>query len=212
MPTLLVIDSSPMAETAVTRRLTRFFVELWSASFQDGRVIYRDVGATPPPHPDALTLAACAKPAAARSDEENDAIRLSDTLVDELEAADHIVVGSPMYNFTVTFGLKAWIDLVGRAGRTFEYGSAGPVGLLRDRQVFVITARGGFYSSGTPAASLDFQASYLRAYFNFLGIDDVRFVHAEGQGVDPETARAGEDAARRRLAALFEQGGVRRVN
>ena len=74
-----------------------------------------------------------------------------------------------MYNFTVTSGLKAWIDLVGRAGRTFEYGPAGPLGLLRNRQVFVITARGGFYTSGTPAAALDFQESYLRAYFNFLG-------------------------------------------
>jgi FMN-dependent NADH-azoreductase len=211
MPTLLVIDSSPMTDTAVTRRLTGVFADLWSARFPEGRVIYRDVGATPPPHPDALTLAACAKPAAARGEQENQAIRLSDELVDELEAADHIVVGSPMYNFTVTSGLKAWIDLVGRAGRTFEYGPAGPLGLLRNRQVFVITARGGFYTSGAPAAALDFQESYLRAYFNFLGIDDVRFVHAEGQGVDPDTARAGEDAARRRLTVLFEQGAVRKV-
>lgn len=211
MPTLLVIDSSPMTDTAVTRRLTRVFVELWSDKFPGGRVIHRDVGATPPPHPDALMLAACAKPADARSDLENEAIGLSDELVDELEAADHIVVGSPMYNFTVTSGLKAWIDLVGRAGRTFEYGPSGPVGLLGDQQVFVITARGGFYASGSPAASMDFQESYLRAYFNFLGLDDVSFVHAEGQGVDPDTARAGEDRARQRLEALFEQGEVRKV-
>lgn len=211
MPTLLVIDSSPMTDTAVTRRLTRVFVDLWHEKFPEGQVIFRDVGATPPPHPDALMLAACAKPADARCDLENEAIRLSDELVDELEAADHIVVGSPMYNFTVTSGLKAWIDLVGRAGRTFEYRATGPVGLLRDRQVFVITARGGFYASGSPGASMDFQESYLRAYFNFLGIDDVSFVHAEGQGVDPQTARAGEEKARLRLQALFEGGEVRKV-
>jgi FMN-dependent NADH-azoreductase len=211
MPTLLVIDSSPMTDSAVTRRLTRRFVELWRQRFPDGDVIYRDLGANPPPHPDALTLAAFNKPATARCPVEEEAVRYSDRLVDELLAADHVVVGSPMYNFTVTSGLKAWIDLVGRAGRTFDYRPSGPVGLLRDKQVFVMTARGGFYTGDAPAAALDFQESYLRAYFNFLGVDDVRFIHAEGQGIDGETARAGEEAAGRRLQALFAEGQVRRV-
>ncbi|MGD8976986.1 MAG: NAD(P)H-dependent oxidoreductase [Gammaproteobacteria bacterium] len=211
MPTLLVIDSSPMTDSAVTRRLTRRFVELWQQRFDDGEVIYRDLGANPPPHPDALTLAAFNKPEKDRCPVEQEAVRYSDRLVDELLAADHVVVGSPMYNFTVTSGLKAWIDLVGRAGRTFDYRPSGPVGLLRDKQVFVVTARGGFYTGDVPAAALDFQESYLRAYFNFLGVDDIRFIHAEGQGIDGETARAGEEQAGRLLQALFTDGEVRRV-
>jgi len=211
MPTLLVIDSSPMTDSAVTRRLTRRFVELWQQRFGDGEVIFRDLGANPPPHPDALTLAAFNKPEKDRCPVEQEAVRYSDRLVDELLAADHVVIGSPMYNFTVTSGLKAWIDLVGRAGRTFDYRPSGPVGLLRDKQVFVVTARGGFYTADAPAAALDFQESYLRAYFNFLGVDDIRFIHAEGQGIDGETARAGEERAGRLLQALFADGEVRRV-
>jgi len=211
MPRLLVIDSSPMTDAAVTRRLTRRFVELWRERFADGEVIYRDIGASPPPHPDAATLAAFARPVDARSVAEAAAVRYSDSLVDELLAADHLVVGSPMYNFTVTSGLKAWIDLVGRAGRTFDYRPDGPVGLLRDKQAFVVTARGGFYAANPAVASMDFQESYLRAYFNFLGIADVRFVHAEGQGIDEETALAGEQRAVRELQALFANGAVRLV-
>lgn len=206
MPTLLVIDSSPMTDSAVTRRLTRQFVALWQQRFADGDVIFRDLGANPPPHPDALTLAAFNKPEPARSAVECEAVRYSDRLVDELLLADHIVLGSPMYNFTVTSGLKAWIDLVGRAGRTFDYRPTGPVGLLRNKQVFVVTARGGFYAGDSPEAAMDFQESYLRAYFNFLGIDEVRFIHAEGQGIDGETAQAGEARAARHLQALFAEG------
>jgi len=211
MPTLLVIDSSPMTESAVTRRLTRQFVALWRQRFADGDVIFRDLGANPPPHPDALTLTAFNKPEPVRTEIEREAVRYSDRLVDELLAADHVVLGSPMYNFSVTSGLKAWIDLVGRAGRTFDYRPTGPVGLLRNKQVFVVTARGGFYTGGAPASAMDFQESYLRAYFNFLGIDDVRFIHAEGQGIDGETAQAGEAGAGRHLQTLFDEGEVRLV-
>ncbi|MGB5210710.1 MAG: NAD(P)H-dependent oxidoreductase [Gammaproteobacteria bacterium] len=211
MPTLLVIDSSPMTEAAVTRRLTRQFVGLWQQQFAEGAVIYRDIGASPPPHPDAVTLAAFYRPDAERSPVEEAAVRYSDRLVDELLAADHIVIGSPMYNFTITSGLKAWIDLVGRAGRTFDYQPGGPVGLLRNKQAFVMTARGGFYAGDAAEASMDFQENYLRAYLNFLGIADVCFVHAEGQGIDGETALAGEQRAGRELQALFSNGSVRRV-
>ena len=129
----------------------------------------------------------------------------------ELIAADHVVIGSPMYNFTVTSGLKAWIDLIGRPGKTFDYTAEGPMGLLGGKQVFVLTARGGFYADGGPDGDLDFQESFLRGYFGFLGIDQVHFVHAEGQGIDPETAREKEAEAIKSLEALFAEGRVRRV-
>jgi FMN-dependent NADH-azoreductase len=206
MPVLLAIDSSPMAEVSVTRRLIRDFVDLWRERYPAGEVLYRDLGANPPPHPDALTLGAFAKPADAVSPLEKEALRYSDRLVEELLAADHVVIGSPMYNFTVTSGLKAWIDLVGRPGKTFSYGPEGAVGLLKDKQIVVVTGRGGFYADAGAEADNDFQEGYLRAYFRFMGLNDVRFVHAEGQGVDVETARRMEGEALSQVRALFDSG------
>jgi len=211
MPTLLAINTSPMTRTAVTRRLVQAFVCRWQERFPGGRVIPRDLGVSPPPHLDERTLVAFSKLPADLVDSDRDALGYSDELVSELLAADHVVIGSPMYNFTVTSGLKAWIDLVGRAGKTFDYTRDGPRGLLAGRQVFILTARGGFYADGSPDSDMDYQETFLRSYFGFLGIDDVRFVHAEGQGINAETARRGEARAIRRIEALFTDGQVERV-
>jgi len=211
MGTLLAINTSPMTRTAVTRRLVETFVSLWRDRFTAGRVISRDLGVAPPPHPDERMLTAFARPEDVLTPEDRALMALSDELVRELVDADHIVIGSPMYNFTVTSGFKAWIDMVGRAGRTFDYGPDGPRGLLAGRQVFVLTARGGFYTNGSSEAPMDFQESFLRGYFGFLGIDDVRFIHAEGQGIDPGTAQDNEARAVRELKALFSGNEVRRV-
>ena len=203
MPVLLAIDSSPMTDTAVTRRLTRSFVDMWEQRFPDGKVIRRDLGANPPPHPDALMLGAFAKPESELTPLEKEAIRVSDRLVDELLESDVVVIGSPMYNFTVTSALKAWIDLVGRPGRTFGYSELGPVGLLEDKHAVIVTARGGFYSGDGPESENDYQETYLRAYLSFLGIKDIRFIHAEGQGIDPDTALRQESQAIEELETLF---------
>jgi FMN-dependent NADH-azoreductase len=211
MQTLLAINTSPMTRTAVTRRLVEAFLSSWKIRFPGGRIIRRDLGVEPPPHPDERSLLAFSKPVEALTDADREALQVSDELVSELIAADHVVIGSPMYNFTVTSGLKAWIDLIGRPGKTFDYTAEGPIGLLRGKQVFVLTARGGFYADGGPDGDLDFQESFLRGYFGFLGIDQVHFVHAEGQGIDPETAREKEAEAIQSLAALFAEGRVRRV-
>ena len=211
MSTLLAINTSPMTTTAVTRRLVETFVSLWRDRFPGGRVIPRDLGVAPPPHLDERTLAAFVKPEEVLTADDRRLLALSDDLVGELVAADHVVIGSPMYNFTVTSGFKAWIDMVGRAGKTFDYSPSGPRGLLGGRQVFVLTARGGFYTNDASEAPMDFQESFLRGYFGFLGIEDVRFVHAEGQGIDPGTARNNEAEAISQLEALFAGGGVQRV-
>ncbi len=211
MSTLLAINTSPMTRTAVTRRLVQAFVCRWQERFPGGQVILRDLGVSPPPHLDERTLLAFSKPPAELADSDRNALRHSDELVSELLSADHVVIGSPMYNFTVTSGLKAWIDLVGRAGKTFDYTPEGPRGLLAGRQVFILTARGGFYAGDSADSGMDYQATFLRSYFAFLGIDDVRFVHAEGQGIDADTARQGEARAIGRLEALFAEGQVRRV-
>ena len=211
MPTLLHIDSSPMAETGVTRRLTAHFVERWRARNPAGRVILRDVGLEPPPHPDAPTLRAIAMEDAQRTEEDRRAAALSDQLLEELEAADVVLIGSPMYNFSVTSGLKAWFDLVSRPGRTFRYTATGVEGMLSGKSVVVLTGRGGFYARDAAGAAQDHQSALIRTFFGFLGLDDVRFIHAEGQGIDPATAAAGEKAAREAVDALFASGAVSRV-
>ena len=210
MSTLLHIDSSPMVEAAVTRRLTAHFVDRWQRANPAGRVIHRDVGRAPPPHPDALVLAAINRSDGDRSPEDIRAARLSDELLAELEAADVLVIGAPMYNFSVTSGLKAWFDLVGRPGRTFRYTRGGVEGMLRDKSVVVITGRGGYYTRGADA-SADHQAPMIRAFFGFVGLDDVRFIHAEGQGISAETAAAEEARARRDIDVLLDSGALSRV-
>jgi FMN-dependent NADH-azoreductase len=211
MPTLLHIDSSPMLETAVTRRLTAYFVERWTARHPSGRVIRRDLGACPPPHPDARTLRAISRDPAEWTPEDREAAQLSDRLLEELEAADVVVIGSPMYNFSVTSGLKAWFDLVSRPGRTFRFTPDGVEGMLSGKRVIVLTGRGGYYARDSEGAGQDHQASLIRAFFGFLGLDEVRFIHAEGQGIDPATAEAEEGSARRAVDALLDSGELSRV-
>jgi FMN-dependent NADH-azoreductase len=198
LPTLLHIDSSPMLETSVTRRLTVYFARRWLECVPDGRVLRRDLGCSPPPHPDARTLEAAALPAAGRDAGQQAAAAHADELLEELEAADVVLIGAPLYNFSVPSALKAWFDLVSRAGRTFRYGPRGHEGLLSDKTVVTISARGGFYELPPAGQSPgdDLQEALIRRFFGFMGLQDVRFIHAECQGIDPGTARIREQQAR----------------
>lgn len=204
MATLLHIDSSPMLDTSVTRRLTVHFVRRWRERVPGGTVVRRDLGQSPPPHPDALTLESAALPAAVRSPRQQAAAALADVLLAELEAADVVVLGAPLYNFSVPSGLKAWFDLVSRPGRTFRYGPNGHEGLLKNKSIIAITGRGGFYDF--PAAvsgSEDPQESLFRNFFGFMGLTDVRFIHAQGQGIDPQTALTHEQRARELIDSML---------
>jgi FMN-dependent NADH-azoreductase len=194
--TLLHIDSSPLQTGSVTRRLTAAFVDAWREQAPGTVLLRRDLSDPLPPHLDERGLAALWDPAAASGPEQQALLALSDRMIGELESADLVVLGSPMYNFTVTSTLKAWMDMVGRAGRTFRYTESGVEGLLGGRQVVVITARGGFYRGGGPTSGADHQTDLLTTYFRFLGIDEITFVHAEGQGMEPERARLEEERAR----------------
>ena len=134
---------------------------------------------------------------------EHAARALSDALIAELRAADTIVIGAPMYNFSIPTTLRAWFDHVLRAGETFSYSEAGPKGLLAGKRVIVVESRGGLYSEG-PAQAIDFQEPYLRHLLGFIGLTDVTFVHAEKIGYGPEArdaAIAAATAALRQLAA-----------
>ena len=207
MNTLLHIDSSPMLDASVTRRLTAHFVAQWRRRSPGGIVIRRDLAAAPPPHPDALTLESAALPEASRTPQQRVTAVLADVLLEELEAADIVLIGAPMYNFSVPSTLKAWFDLVNRPGRTFRYGPKGHEGLLANKTVVAVTGRGGFYQGpAAPPEATDLQEALIRNFFGFAGLTDVRFVHAEGQAINPETAAEHEARARAAIDQLVEDG------
>ena len=169
---LLQIDSSALGAQSATRELTQAIVAQWRAREPALEVSYRDLDREPLPH---LTAASMGGDAAQ--------LALREMLLAEFLGADVIVLGAPMYNFGIPSTLKAWIDRIAVAGRTFRYSANGPEGLAGGRQVIVASARGSALGEGSPA---DFQEAYLRQLFGFLGIDDITFVRAEGLGLSPE--------------------------
>ena len=164
--TILHIDSSINGDGSASRELSRSIVDQVRRSNWGEEVVYRDLAANPLPH---LTLDAFA----------------DTTALDEFLAADTIVIGAPMYNFTLPTQLKAWIDRIIIAGVTFRYGENGPEGLAKGKRVIVAVARGNVYSGEAPAAALEHVETYLRGVFNFIGIEP-EFVVAEGLGISPE--------------------------
>lgn len=190
MAKVLYINSSVRSNGSLSRQLSGELVAKLAA--QGNTVVERDLAAQPVPHLTEQMMGAFFTPAEQRSAEAAATIALSDTLVDELLAADVLVLAAPMYNFSVPSTLKAWIDHIARAGRTFQYTATGPVGLATGKKAYIFTASGGVYSEG-PAAAYDHLSTYLRAALGFLGITDITFVQAEGVAM-------GEDAVAATLA------------
>ncbi|MGD9884470.1 MAG: FMN-dependent NADH-azoreductase [Reyranella sp.] len=182
MSNVLLIHSSVFGEGSQSLGLARDFLK----RYPHCSVVERALTPQTMPHLDGATFAAMGAPTGAA---------LSDELIAELEAADTIVLAVPMYNFSIPSTLKAWIDHVARRGRTFRYTEKGPEGLLKDKKVYVLVARGGLYSKGAPAAAFDFQEPYLRTVLGFVGLTDVTFVHLEGLAMGPEAANANRDKA-----------------
>jgi FMN-dependent NADH-azoreductase len=199
MTNILAINSSVSGDTSVSRRLVDETVGHLIKLDPSASVTYRDVGVTPIPHLTAGTVRGVRGTPA--SEEELSTRNLSDALISELRAADTIVVGAPMYNFSVPTGLRAWFDHVLRAGETFRYSDAGPEGLLPGRRAIIIESRGGLYSEG-PAKVLDFQEPYLRQLFGFMGVTDVTFIRAEKIGFGPEARENAIVEAIREISSL----------
>lgn len=200
---LLHIDSSITGDRSVSRRLTAAVVDEWRGRVPGLDVTYRDLAADPLDHLSGV-VAAAQRGGEAPAEFAND-LRASNAALDEFLAADVVVLGAPMYNFTVSTQLKAWIDRLAVAGKTFRYTENGSEGLAGGKKVIVVSARGGDYAPGTPGAAADFQEPFLRTLFGFFGIDDVDYVRAEGVAISPERrAQAIADAERQiteRLAA-----------
>ncbi len=175
--TLLRIDASARRDGSVSRQLTDQIVE----KLTPDHVIARDL-ANPLPHVNEAWISANFTPVTDRNDEQHKALELSDTLIEEVQQADTIVIGAPIYNFGVPAGLKAWIDLVARAGVTFRYTEEGPVGLLTGKRTIVVVASGG-----TEAGSnYDFATGFLKHVLGFIGLTDVEFVTADKLALDAE--------------------------
>jgi FMN-dependent NADH-azoreductase len=188
---LLQVDSSARAGS-VTRRLTAKFAEEWRMNHLTAEVTHRDLSTTMLPLITDDWNATQIEPSKLTPAQRN-YLAVSDALIEEVQAADTIVIGAPMYNFAISSLLKAWIDQVVRIGKTVAYGPNGPRGMLGKQKVFVITSRGGAYEKGTPAEKFDFQEPYLRHVFGFIGLTDVTFIHAENQhreGAAPSLAAA----------------------
>ncbi|KQV85727.1 FMN-dependent NADH-azoreductase [Pelomonas sp. Root1237] len=186
---LLHLDSSALGAASVSRQLTAEIVARQKALHLDIRVTYRDLAADPALH---LTGAHMAARMGATSDDAtiNADLVKGNAYMDELLAADVLVIGAPMYNLSIPTPLKAWIDRVAVAGKTFQYTATGPQGLLKGKKAFIASARGGVYSAGSPAAALEHQESYLIGLLAFLGVTDVKVVRAEGIAFGPQAKDA----------------------
>lgn len=191
--TILHIDASARFEGSVSRALSQSLVETLSSP--ETSVIQRDIGAAPLPIITGDWVGANFTPDDQRSDAQKETLALSDDLIAELEAADTIVFGVPIYNFGVPATFKAWVDLVARARKTFKYSESGPVGLLEGKSAYVVIASGGTESG----SEIDFATPYVRHVLGFLGIHDVTVVAAD------QLMATGDDkiaAARAQIAAI----------
>jgi len=168
--TILRIDSSINGENSASRALTDSIVGQLKSANWGAEVVIRDLFTNPLPH---LTLEAFA----------------DSSVLEEFQDAETVVIGAPMYNFSVPSQLKAWIDRIVVAGKTFQYGPNGPEGLAKGKRVIIALAKGGFYGEGAPAAALEHLETYLKGVFSFIGIEP-EFVLAEGLGVSPEHREA----------------------
>jgi FMN-dependent NADH-azoreductase len=186
---LVHIDSSSLGAHSVSRGLTAAIVEAFKRTSSDLTISYRDLVANPLPH------------WAPVADAADPSVALGNEMLEEFLAADVIVLGAPMYNFGIPSQLKAWIDRVAVAGKTFSYDANGPKGLAGGKKVIIASSRGGFYGTGTAGAAMDFQETYLRTVLGFLGITDIEVIRAEGVNISAEHKQQALDVAHAAIAS-----------
>jgi FMN-dependent NADH-azoreductase len=198
---LLHVDSSILGQASVSRVLSAEIVAAERALHPGLEITYRDLAVNPVGHLSGAHLAAAqgAVPEAVSLQAD---LAAGQAVMDEFLGADIIVVGAPMYNFGVPSQLKAWIDRLAVAGKTFRYSESGPVGLAGGKKVIIASSRGGFYGPDTAAAFLDHQETYLRGIFGFFGITDVTFVRAEGVNTGADQKASAIDAAKQQISKL----------
>lgn len=202
MAKLLHIDSSILGTNSVSRQLTAQIVASWRAANPATDVSYLDLAVDTPSHLSAESLGFRLPAGAADlSDAKQRENAVSEALVSQFLAADVVVIGAPLYNFSIPTQLKAWIDRVAQVGRTFKYTEKGPVGLAGGKTIIVASARGGVYSTSDAGNAMEHQESYLKTVFGFFGVTDVRFVRAEGLAMGEAAKTAALAAAQVEILA-----------
>ncbi|MBA5690627.1 FMN-dependent NADH-azoreductase [Rugamonas apoptosis] len=196
---ILQINSSARSIGSESTRLADALVAKLSATATNVSVTRRDLAAQPHPVLDETALQALFTPADQRNAEQAARVALDDALIAQVQAADVIVIGSPMYNFGITVQLKSWFDAIARAGVTFQYTATGPVGLLTGKKVYVAVARGGMHRDGPT----DTQLPHLKTFLAFLGLTDVQFVYAEGMGLGPDAVAKAQAQADAEINAVL---------
>jgi FMN-dependent NADH-azoreductase len=198
MKTLLKIQSSLFSEQGQSTQLTDRIALQWLERNPGGRIVTRDLSESPVPHLTAERFKSFLAQPSERTPEQQAVVDFSDELIQELRDADVIVIGAPMYNFSIPSTLRAYFDHIARSGVTFRYTGDGPEGLIKGKKAYVVVARGGVYE---PAA--DTQTSYLRQFLTFIGLTDVEFVYAEGLSLGAESQERSLNAARHTIAKLL---------
>ncbi|AJQ99237.1 MULTISPECIES: FMN-dependent NADH-azoreductase [Hafnia] len=198
MSKVLVLKSSILANYSQSNVLADYFVEQWRQQHSDDQIQVRDLAADPIPVLDGELVGALRPSDAPLTPRQQDALDLSNTLIEELKASDVIVIAAPMYNFNISTQLKNYFDLVARAGVTFRYTEAGPEGLLKGKKVYVLTSRGGIHKD----TDTDLVTPYLRVFLGFIGLTDVEFVFEEGIAYGPDMATKAQQDAKALISQL----------
>ncbi|KID04992.2 FMN-dependent NADH-azoreductase [Hafnia alvei] len=198
MSNVLVLKSSILANYSQSNVLADYFVDQWRQQHSDDKIQVRDLAADPIPVLDGELVGALRPSDAPLTPRQQEALELSNTLIEELKASDVIVITAPMYNFNISTQLKNYFDLVARAGVTFRYTEAGPEGLLKGKKVYVLTSRGGIHKD----TNTDLVTPYLRVFLGFIGLTDVEFVFEEGIAYGPEMATKAQQDAKALITQL----------
>lgn len=198
---ILHLDSSVLGDNSASRALTRKVAEAWRQAEPAAIIRHRDLGSEAPQHLSPDYFAIRATPEDKRSAAQASELKFSDALIEEFLAADALIVGAPLYNFTIPSGLKAWIDRIAVAGKTFRYTAEGPVGLAGGKKVVIVATSGGRYAESPVDHA---HVGHLKTVFNFAGITDITVVRAAGLAISPEDRTKAIAAAEAEIAALFE--------
>ncbi|MGA3011119.1 MAG: FMN-dependent NADH-azoreductase [Terracidiphilus sp.] len=182
MNQILIVESSPRGDESASRKLARKVRERLEAQYPEAKIVVRDLAKNKLPHLDQTTVKAISTKDPVEAESLKGALRLSDQLTEELLASDILVIASPMWNFGIPSLLKAWIDHIVRAGKTFNYAGAGVEGLAKGKKAILVLASGGVFSEGS-WKPWDTVEPYLRQILGFIGIDDVQTVRAEGMNM-----------------------------
>jgi FMN-dependent NADH-azoreductase len=197
---LLHLDSSILGDASASRQLSRTVVEAWQAAEPDAQVTYRDLAADAISHLSGLSLVAGGTPAELRDAAQKHEAELGEATLNEFLAADAIVIGAPMYNFTVPTQLKAWIDRIAVAGKTFTYTENGPQGLAGGKKVVIVSTAGGIHAGQVTGQAHE---DYLKLVLNFLGVTDIEIVRAEGLAYGEEPRANAISGAQAQIGELF---------